>query len=420
MCQSKHGPNISEMRSIPITAEHIQRARKLLEEITHRTPMELSRCLSELAGVPVYLKCENLQRTGSFKIRGSYIRISGLSVEQRRGGVTAASAGNHAQGVALAATLLNARSTIFMPFGSPLPKIKAAQDYGAEVRMEGRTVAEAMEAAQQFSEETRAVLIEPFDDWEIITGQATVGMEILEQCPEVRTILVGLGGGGLLAGLSIAVRAARKDVRVIGVQAETAASFPPSLAAGEPVTLEGLDTLADGIAVERPGDITFPVIRELAPDVRTVSEKSISAALLLSLERLKLVAEPAGVASVAALLQHTGAFDGPVVAVLTGGNVDQEVLQRILRRGLSGDSRYLALRVRMRNRPDGLARLHEAVARAHAGALSTVRVEADESLDLTEVQVDLKIAVEGREHGEHVRVELADAGFENLVADSYD
>ncbi|MER5635934.1 threonine ammonia-lyase [Kitasatospora sp. NPDC002227] len=399
------------MQSWPITTDDVRGAHKMLAGVARVTPMEGSRYLSGLVGSPVHLKCENLQRTGSFKLRGAYVRIAGLSPVQRAGGVVAASAGNHAQGVALAASLLGVHSTVFMPVAAPLPKVAATREYGAEVRLHGATVDEALQAAQRYAETAGSTFIHPFDHWDILTGQATVGLEILEQCPEVRTILVGVGGGGLLAGIAAAVKPLRPDVRVVGVQAAGAAAYPPSLAAGRPVTLERFSTMADGIMVGRPGDIPFEVVNTLADGVRTVSEEAISRALLVSLERLKLVAEPAGVSPVAALLEEPQSFEGPVVAVLSGGNIDPQLMQRVLRHGLVAAGRYLSLRVRLADRPGALADLLAVLTRVDANVLDIAHVRIDPRLGLTEVEVDLHLETKGPEHCAAVRGELREAGY---------
>ncbi|MFG2823855.1 threonine ammonia-lyase [Kitasatospora sp. NPDC048365] len=399
------------MQSWPITVDDVRGAQKMLAGIARVTPMESSRYLSGLVGAPVHLKCENLQRTGSFKLRGAYVRIAGLSPVQRAGGVVAASAGNHAQGVALAASLLGVRSTVFMPVAAPLPKVSATRDYGAEVRLHGSTVDEALQAAQRYADSTGAVFIHPFDHWDVITGQATMGLEILEQCPEVRTILVGVGGGGLLAGIAAAVKPLRPDVRVVGVQAAAAAAYPPSLAAGRPVSLEQFSTMADGIMVGRPGDIPFEVINTLADGVRTVSEDALSRALLVGLERLKLVVEPAGASPIAALLEQSEAFEGPVVAVLSGGNIDPQLMQRVLRHGLAAAGRYLSLRVRLADKPGALADLLGVLTRVDANVLDVAHVRIDPRLGLTEVEVDLHLETKGPEHCASVVSELRDAGY---------
>ncbi|MBT2381589.1 MULTISPECIES: threonine ammonia-lyase [unclassified Streptomyces] len=391
--------------------DDVRGAQKMLSGVARVTALEGSRHLSELVGAPVHLKCENLQRTGSFKLRGAYVRISGLSPVERAAGVVAASAGNHAQGVALASSLLGVRSTVFMPVGAPLPKVAATQEYGAEVRLHGQVVDETLAAAQEYAERTGAVFIHPFDHPDIIAGQGTVGLEILEQCPEVRTIVVGVGGGGLAAGIAVAVKALRPDIRIVGIQAEGAAAYPPSLAAGHPVSLDNPVTMADGIKVGRPGDVPFAVIEELVDEVRTVTENELSSALLLCLERAKLVVEPAGASPVAALLSDPEAFRGPVVAVLSGGNVDPLLMQRVLRHGMSAAGRYLSLRLRLTDRPGALATLLAALTVADANVLDISHVRTDPRLGLTEVEVDLHLETKGPRHCEEVEAALRAEGY---------
>ncbi|AXI73640.1 threonine ammonia-lyase [Streptomyces bacillaris] len=391
--------------------DDVRGAQKMLSGVARTTALEGSRHLTELVGAPVHLKCENLQRTGSFKLRGAYVRISGLTPVERAAGVVAASAGNHAQGVALASSLLGVRSTVFMPVGAPLPKVAATQEYGAEVRLHGQVVDETLAAAQEYAARTGAVFIHPFDHPDIIAGQGTVGLEILEQCPEVRTIVVGIGGGGLAAGIAVAVKALRPDVRIVGVQAEGAAAYPPSLAAGHPVSLDEPVTMADGIKVGRPGDVPFTFIQELVDEVRTVSEDELSSALLLCLERAKLVVEPAGASPVAALLSDPEAFRGPVVAVLSGGNVDPLLLQRVLRHGMSAAGRYLSLRLRLTDRPGALATLLAALTVADANVLDIGHVRTDPRLGLTEVEVDLHLETKGPRHCEEVEAALRAEGY---------
>lgn len=396
--------------------DDVRGAQKILSGVARTTAMEGSRHLSELVGAPVQFKCENLQRTGSFKLRGAYVRIAGLTPEERAGGVVAASAGNHAQGVALASSLLGVRSTVFMPVGAPLPKIAATREYGAEVRLHGQVVDETLAAAQEYAERTGAVFIHPFDHPDIIAGQGTVGLEILEQCPEVRTIVVGIGGGGLAAGIAVAVKALRPDVKIIGVQAAGAAAYPPSLAAGYPVALETPpQTMADGIKVGRPGDVPFRLIEELVDEVRTVTEDELSSALLLCLERAKLVVEPAGASPVAALLSNPKSFRGPVVAVLSGGNVDPLLMQRILRHGLAAAGRYLSLRVRIVDRPGALAALLATLSQSDANVLDISHVRTEPRLGLTEAEVELHLETKGPEHCDEVAAVLRGAG--HLIVD---
>ncbi|MEU3054522.1 threonine ammonia-lyase [Streptomyces griseus] len=391
--------------------DDVRGAQKMLSGVARVTALEGSRHLTELVGAPVHLKCENLQRTGSFKLRGAYVRISGLTPVERAAGVVAASAGNHAQGVALASSLLGVRSTVFMPVGAPLPKVAATREYGAEVRLHGQVVDETLAAAERYAEETGAVFIHPFDHPDIIAGQGTVGLEILEQCPEVRTIVLGIGGGGFAAGVAVAVKALRPDVRIVGVQAEGAACYPPSLAAGHPVSLDSPATMADGIKVGRPGDVPYRLVEELVDEVRTVTEDELSSALLLCLERAKLVVEPAGASPVAALLSDPKAFRGPVVAVLSGGNVDPLLMQRILRHGMSAAGRYLSLRLRLTDRPGALAALLAALTVADANVLDISHVRTDPRLGLTEAEVDLHLETKGPQHCAEVEAALRAAGY---------
>ncbi|MEU8030862.1 threonine ammonia-lyase [Streptomyces sp. NPDC049099] len=394
-----------------VTLDDVRGAQKMLSGVSRVTAMEGSRHLSQLVGAPVHLKCENLQRTGSFKLRGAYVRIAGLLPEERAAGVVAASAGNHAQGVALASSLLGVHSTVFMPKGAPLPKVSATRDYGAEVRLHGQVVDETLAAAEEYAADTGAVFLHPFDHPDIIAGQGTVGLEILEQCPEVRTIVVGVGGGGLAAGIAVAVKAIRPDVRIVGVQAEGAAAYPPSLAAGHPVAVDNPATMADGIKVGRPGLVPFGIIADLVDEVRTVSEDQLSAALLLCLERAKLVVEPAGASPVAALLAAPDAFEGPVVAVLSGGNVDPVLMQRVLRHGMAAQGRYLAVRLRLTDRPGALATLLGVLSEVDANVLDVSHVRTDPRLGLTEAEVELHLETKGPAHCAEVGQALRDAGY---------
>jgi threonine dehydratase len=400
------------MSDVPtVTLADIQEARKVLEGVAIQTPMEESRWLSAYAGGPVSLKCENLQRTGSFKARGAYVRISRLSEEERAHGVVAASAGNHAQGVALAAQLLGIKSTVFMPEGAPIPKEKATRAYGADVVFHGRYLENALEAALEFSAKTGAVLIHPFDHVDIVAGQGTVGLEILEQTPDVETVVVPTGGGGLLAGVAIAVKALRPDVRVIGVQAEGAAAYPGSLAEGHPVPLESMTTMADGIAVGRPGDITFAAVRDHVDEILTVSEDSLSRALLALLERAKMVVEPAGAAAVAAMLDRPDEFRTPTVALLSGGNIDPLLLGKVIRHGMAAAGRYLNLRVCIPDLPGGLATLLTEVSSVGANVLEVVHERISPSLHLDEVEVHLQLETRGEPHAEQVTTRLRERGY---------
>ncbi|WP_028661594.1 threonine ammonia-lyase [Saccharomonospora saliphila] len=394
-----------------VSVDTIREARELLAAVVRETPMEHARDLESAHGGPVHLKCENLQRTGSFKIRGAYTRIHGFSEAERGRGVVAASAGNHAQGVALAASLLGTKATVFMPERAPLPKLAATRGYGAEVHLHGEVLEESLAEATAFAERTGAVFLHPFDHPDIIAGQGTVGLEILDQLPEVATVLVATGGGGLVGGVASAVKAVRPDVHVVGVQAEGAAAFPLSLSRGEPVRLERTQTMADGIAVGAPGPVTFAHVRDLVDDVVTVNEESLSRAVLQCLERRKLVVEPAGAAAVAALLEHEGAFAPPVVAVLSGGNVDPLLLLQIIQHGMTAAGRYLSLRLCVPDRPGSLAGVLSRVSELGANVLDVEHSRISGRLAMGEVEIALKLETRGPEHCETVAAQLQRAGF---------
>ncbi|MEU7867846.1 threonine ammonia-lyase [Dactylosporangium sp. NPDC049140] len=394
-----------------VTLAEIEAARQLLAGVTRLTPVEPCRPLTAKLGGPTWLKCENLQRAGSFKVRGAYVRLARLSADERGRGVVAASAGNHAQGVALAASLLGINSTVYMPFGAPLPKIAATKGYGAAVEFAGSTVDEALVAAQEFAERTGAVFIHPFDHPDVIAGQGTVALEILEQVPEVKTVITGIGGGGLVSGLAVAIKALRPDVRVIGVQAAEAAAFPRSLRAGRPVRLENFGTIADGIAVGRPGDITFEHVAKLVDEVVTVTEEDISRALLMLLERGKMVVEPAGSVGVAALLAGVVPVETPAVAVLSGGNIDPMLMVRVIEHGLAAAGRYLTFTVRCGDRPGHLAKLLTYIAEQGANVVDVAHRRQDPRLQLGEVELALSVETRGSEHSDRLVTALRSAGY---------
>jgi threonine dehydratase len=394
-----------------VTLADVRAARELVRGVAVETPLEQSRWLSSLCGGEVVLKLENLQRTGSFKIRGAYVRIARLTDEERSRGVVAASAGNHAQGVALAASLLGTRSTVFMPEGAPIPKEKATRAYGAEVVFHGAVLEESLAAARAYAEETGAVFIHPFDHADIVAGQGTLGLELLEQAPEVETVLVPTGGGGLLAGVAVAVKALRPDVRVIGVQAAGAAAYPPSLAAGAPTPLASMRTMADGIAVGLPGEITFAAVRDHVDEIRTVSEDSLSRALLALVERAKQVVEPAGAAAVAALLDSPQEFATPALVVLSGGNIDPLLLGKVIRHGMSAAGRYLNLHVTIPDLPAALSGLLKEVGSMGANVLEVVHERTSPQLSMDEVEVHLQLETRGEEHTAALVARLRECGF---------
>ncbi|MCU7725413.1 threonine ammonia-lyase [Actinoplanes sp. KI2] len=404
------------MTGVPLdllSLSDVEAARELLTGVVETTPVLHSRPLSEVTGVPTWLKCENQQRAGSYKVRGAYTRIARLSDAERKRGVVAASAGNHAQGVALAAELLGASATVFMPEGAPLPKVTATKGYGAAIEYAGTSVDDALDAAKHFAAETGAVFIHPFDHPDIIAGQGTVGLEILDQLPAAATIVTAVGGGGLISGLAVAVKALRPDVRVVGVQAAGAAAFPPSLAAGAPRKLARGATIADGIAVLRPGDLTFAHVSKLVDDVVTVTDEDLSAALLVLLERHKMVVEPAGGAAVAALL--TGACvpapDGPAVAILSGGNIDPMLLLRVIEHGLTSAGRFLRLAVRCDDRPGELARLLAEIAEQRANVVDVAHSRQSPRLSFGEAEVALSVETRGPDHSAALISALRAAGY---------
>lgn len=398
-----------------ITLEAIQAAAHELDGVAQRTPMEYSGALSAIAGAQVYLKCENLQTGGSFKIRGAYTRMAGLSEEQKSTGVLAASAGNHAQGVALAARMLGIDATVYMPVDAALPKVAATAGYGAHIRRFGATVDEALTEARAEEQRTGKVVIHPFDHPDIITGQASIALEIAEQVPDVRTVVVPTGGGGLLAGVGMALGATLgRPVEVVGVQAAGAAAYPASLEAGRPVPLTSMHTMADGIAIGTPGQVPLDIIRDSVARVETVTEEEISQALLLLTERAKQVVEPSGAAAVAALMHRTGAYEGPVVAILSGGNIDPLVLMRVLRHGMVAAGRYLQVHVRVPDTPGNLAQLLARLADLDANVVEVGHVRTAADLAVDEVDIAVECETNGAEHCRQVLSELQHQGYRVL------
>jgi threonine dehydratase len=386
-------------------------ARATLQPIIRQTPLLESSALSALVGGPVYLKCENLQRGGSFKVRGAYLRIARLSAAERARGVVAASAGNHAQGVALAAAALGTQATVVMPAAAPLPKVAATRSYGADVVLHGVTVEDALAMARQLADETGSIFIHPFDHPDVVTGQGTIGLEIAEQCPEVRTIALPVGGGGLAAGVAVAASEVLPGARLIGVQAEAVAPMPGSIAAGHPVIVTPSVTMADGIAVARPGELTVSLLAREHAHIVTVTEENLSRGLLLCLERAKQVVEPAGAAGVAAILQHPALFEPPAVVVLSGGNIDPLLLSKVLRHGLSAAGRFLAFRCKLPDQPGALATLLRELAALGANVLDVVHERVTADLRVNEAEVSLHLETRGPEHTDSVISQLRKSGY---------
>ena len=404
-------PQRSERPSPAVSLHDIKVARESLVGVITDIPVANARWLTELVGGLVYLIPENLQRTGSFKIRGAYNRLAKLTEKERERGVVAASAGNHAQGVALAARMLGIKATVFMPQGATIPKVEATKGYGADVEFVGNSIDEALVEARAFARRTGAILIHPFDHQDIVAGQGTLGLEILEKIPDVKTVVVCTGGGGLLAGIALAIKSQNPDIRVIGVQAVNAAAYPASLAAGSPQKLDHMSTMADGIAVGLPGDIPFEIVNQHVDEIMTVTEDQLSSAALLLLERAKMVVEPAGAAATAAVMAWPTKFEAPVAVLLSGGNVDSLLLLRIIRHGMAASGRYMTIKVRVPDSPGNLARILAAVQEVHANIVEVDHNRMDPSLGVDEVEIDIHVETRGRDHSQEVLHKLIDQGF---------
>ena len=396
------------------TLADVEEAAARLHGVIRELPLAGARWLEDLVGGPVMLVTENLQRAGSFKIRGAYNQIAQLSEAERERGVVAASAGNHAQGVAVAGQLLGIKVTVFMPDGATIPKVEATKGYGAEVFFAGPTIDTALEAAQEFSSRTGAVLIHPFDNADVVAGQGTLGLEIIEKMPDVKTVVVCTGGGGLLAGVALAIKSTRPDIRVIGVQAAQGAAYPASLKAGKPIELATMNTMADGIAVGRPGAVPFAIVADLVDEIVTVSESEIARAVLMLLERAKLLVEPAGAAATAAVLARPSDFEPPIAVVVSGGNVDSLLLMRIIRFGMAAAGRFLTVRVRVLDRPGSLARLLETVRNSNANVVEVEHNRFDPGLSVDEVDIVVQVETRGPEQRDALLDQLIEAGYEIL------
>ncbi|NBS86043.1 MAG: threonine ammonia-lyase [Micrococcales bacterium] len=384
--------------------------------IAKETPLLDSFYLSELTGGQVFLKAENLQRTGAYKLRGAYNRMSKLTAAERKRGVVAASAGNHAQGVALAASKLGIKATIFMPIGASLPKVQATKGYGAEVVLTGATFAECLKTAQEFSQKKNAVFIPPFDHIDVVIGQGTVGLEIMKELPDVDNIVVAIGGGGLAAGVAVAAKLSAKangrKVKVYGVQSEHAAPYVPSMKSGKLTEVVTTPTIADGIAVSKPGRIPFELIKKHVDKVVTVSENEIAKAILVLLERAKQVVEPAG------LIAGKLKLKGKTVVILSGGNMDPLLLQRVVRHGLAAAERYTTISVMLPDRPGQLALTAEVIAKANANVVEVLHTRHGLGLKISEVELNLSVETSGHEHTLEVLKALKQAGLKPRIIEA--
>ncbi len=395
-----------------VTLADIQQARERVRDSVYYTPCERSAVLSGLTGQQIYLKLENRQMTGAFKERGALNRILKLTPEQTARGVIAASAGNHAQGVAYHATRRGIRATIVMPETTPLVKITATRRFGAEVVLHGANYDEAYAEAVRRRDAEGLTFIHPFDDADVIAGQGTIGLEILEQVPELEAVVVPIGGGGLIGGIACAIKSLKPSVRVIGVQTARLASMAAAVAGHAPVTLEASTTIADGIAVRRAGTLTLPLVERYVDEIVTVEEDEIASAILTLLEREKMLAEGAGAVGLAALLQQRTTLKGEHTAVLVcGGNIDVTLLSRIIERGLVQDGRLIRLRIHLLDRPGALVELSQLIASHGVNIVDTLYNRAYYGVNLGDTTIDITMETRGREQVAELLGALDENGY---------
>jgi len=398
--------------NLSIGLEDVLAARERLRGAIYYSPCPHSQMLSRLTGQQVYLKLENLQMTGSFKERGALNRIAMLTPEQASRGVIAASAGNHAQGVAYHATTRGIRSLIVMPLTTPLVKVTATRSFGAEVLLHGANYDEACTEATRLSIEQSMTFIHPFDDPAVMAGQGTIGLELLEQIPQLEAVVVPIGGGGLIGGIACAIKESRPEVRVVGVQTSRLPSMAVAVAAHAPVTIEAATTIADGIAVRRAGDLTLPMVENYVDEIVTVDEDEIASAILVLLEREKTLAEGAGATALAALLQHKTSLKGAHTAVLVcGGNIDVTLLARIIERGLVQDGRLIRLRIHLLDKPGALAELTKLIASHRANIVDTLYNRAYYGVNLGDTAIDITMETRGRDQVEELLEAMAAEGY---------
>jgi len=395
-----------------ITLKDIQEARERLKNIVYKTGLVHNTTFSEMTGNFIYLKTENLQRTGSFKVRGAFNKIACLTEEQRKCGVIASSAGNHAQGVAMAATAFGIKSTIVMPKHAPLSKITATKSYGAEVVLHGEMYDEAYERARQIQQQTGAVFVHPFDDREIIAGQGTIAVEILEELPDADIIVVPVGGGGLISGIAIAAKHLKPDIKIVGVQTKNLPSMAKAISQNSITTVEGPATIADGIAVKTPGELTFKIVRQYVDDIVTVDEDEIANAILLLLERAKVVSEGAGAVSVAAILNRLDSIrNKKIVALISGGNIDVNMLSRIIDKGLVKSGRKIFVNALIPDRPGTLSQLLNLMAETGANVLSVTHDRSSADIPLGYASVKLELETVDAEHVVKIKELLAENDY---------
>lgn len=407
MATNEHSP-------LSIELADIVAARERLHDSIYYSPCPHSVMLSALTGQQIYLKLENLQMTGSFKERGALNRIAMLTPEQASRGVIAASAGNHAQGVAYHATKRGIRAVIVMPLTTPLVKVTSTRDFGAEVVLHGANYDEAYVEALRLCAEQELTFIHPFDDPAVMAGQGTIGLELLEQLPQLEAVVVPIGGGGLIGGIACAIKQSRPEVRIVGVQTSRLASMAAAIEAHHPVTIDAATTIADGIAVRRAGDLTFPMVERYVDEIVTVDEDEIASAILMLLEREKTLAEGAGAAALAALLQHRTSLKGAHTAVLVcGGNIDVTLLSRIIERGLVQDGRLIRLRIHLLDKPGALHDLTRLIAGHRANIVDTLHNRAYYGVNLGETVIDITMETRGREQVAELLAALTADGYKH-------
>lgn len=398
------------MQSVSLSS--IQDARARIGEAIYVSPCQQSYQLSELTGLPLHLKLENLQRTGSFKERGALNKLLTLSEDERKRGVIAASAGNHAQGVAFHATSLGIRSQIVMPLATPLVKIAATRSFGADVLLHGASYDEACEEALRLQVEQGSTFIHPFDDPEVISGQGTIGLELLEQVPDIEAVVVPIGGGGLISGIACALKETNPKIRVVGVEPAGLPSMLRAREAGKPVTIAPEATIADGIAVRRAGDLTLPLVTRYVDEIVSVDDEEIASAILLLLEQEKTLAEGAGAAALAAVVQAKANLrHRRTVVLVCGGNIDVTLLAKIIERGLVKDGRLLRLRVYLQDRPGALLALTEILARERANIVETIHNRSYYGVSVGETVIDVTLETRGDSHIAAISHALREAGF---------
>lgn len=401
------------------TLADVHAAAERLAGKVRRTPCEPSRTFSQLCGAPVWLKYENFQRTGSYKLRGALNHILTLPDEVRRRGVIAASAGNHAQGVAVAADLAGVPATVVMPRTAPLAKVSATRGYGARVILHGDVFDDAQQEARRLQAEEGFAYVPPFDDPAVIAGQGTVALEILADMPRLGTLVVPIGGGGLIAGVALTAKQLRPDVRVVGVQASGANATYLAYHDRYTGPLQSVSTIADGLMTRAPGQLTLPLIRRYVDDVVTVDDTAITQAVVLLVERAKTIAEPAGAAALAALLCGAVDLDGadtaPICVIVSGGNVDLNLIDRILQRGLGAAGRHLRLRTKLIDRPGVLHHLSGILASHAVNVVDVVHHRLGPNLAINEVELELMLEVRDHEHSATLLEALRAAGYEPIV-----